>query len=161
MEELKARCASEERKRFFHEPRATADFSHYCKLANWTLDEAVALSLGKHPKVVNWKLVSPFTEISTFAKEYEKRPDIANRAQWAQQLFDPVMPSIFLPWAKRKFDPLPAELLDAALAKALLRSGELTSEEVARMLKVSRRTLFRVLKSARDHDELLGSGLKV
>ncbi len=123
VEELKARCASEERKRFFHEPRATADFSHYCKLANWTLDEAVALSLGKHPKVVNWKSVSPFTEISTFAKEYEKRRDIANRAQSAQQLFDPVMPSIFLPWAKRKFDPLPAELLDAALDDGITLTG--------------------------------------
>ena len=33
--------------------------------------------------------------------------------------------------------------------------GDLTAQDVANMLKVSRRTLFNGLKSARDHDELL------
>ena len=42
-------------------------------------------------------------------------------------------------------------------AQALLDKGDLNAEEVARTLKVSRRTLFRGLKVARDHDELLGS----
>ena len=33
--------------------------------------------------------------------------------------------------------------------------GDLTAQEIANMLKVSRRTLFNGLKSARDHDALL------
>ena len=33
--------------------------------------------------------------------------------------------------------------------------GDLTAQDVANMLKVSRRTLFNGLKSTRDHDELL------
>ena len=41
-------------------------------------------------------------------------------------------------------------------ARKLMKTGELTSQEVANVLKVSRRTLFRGLKDARDHDELLG-----
>ena len=105
----------DERNRFFHRPDANADFSHWCKRATWTLDQAIALSLGKNPKRVNWKNVSPLTLISAFAKEYEARREIADCAVWAKQLFDPVYPSTFLAWAKTKFDPLPAELLQAAL----------------------------------------------
>jgi DNA invertase Pin-like site-specific DNA recombinase len=41
-------------------------------------------------------------------------------------------------------------------ARALEKSGEMTRREVAKMLGVSERTLFRGLKAARDHDELLG-----
>ena len=43
----------------------------------------------------------------------------------------------------------------AKQARKLMKTGELTSQEVANVLKVSRRTLFRGLKDARDHDELL------
>ena len=41
-------------------------------------------------------------------------------------------------------------------ARRLMGRGDLTAQEVANMLKVSRRTLFNGLKAARDHDELLG-----
>lgn len=44
----------------------------------------------------------------------------------------------------------------ARRARDLMASGELTAEEVARTLKVSRRTLFRGLQSAREHDNLAG-----
>ena len=43
----------------------------------------------------------------------------------------------------------------AKQARKLMKTGELTSQEVANVLKVSRRTLFRGLKDAREHDELL------
>ena len=102
---------------------ATDNFRHWCKRATWTLDQAVALSLGKNPKLVNWKTVSPFTQVSTFAKEYDDRRDIANCAFEVKQLFDPVYPSIFLAWAKKKFDPLPAELLQAALDDGISLAG--------------------------------------
>lgn len=49
----------------------SADFDHYCKMAYWTLDECVALSLGKDPKRVNWKVVQPHTDNSCFAFRYE------------------------------------------------------------------------------------------
>ena len=39
-------------------------------------------------------------------------------------------------------------------ARKLMKAGELTSQEVANVLKVSRRTLFRGLRAARDHDEI-------
>jgi predicted DNA-binding protein (UPF0251 family) len=37
-----------------------------------------------------------------------------------------------------------------------MSKGDLNAEEVARTLQVSRRTLFRGLKAARDHDKLAG-----
>jgi hypothetical protein len=39
-------------------------------------------------------------------------------------------------------------------ARDLMGSGELNAEEVARTLKVSRRTLFRGLRAARELDEI-------
>lgn len=44
----------------------------------------------------------------------------------------------------------------ARKAQSLLAKGDLNAEEVARTLKVSRRTLFQGLKAAREHDEILG-----
>ena len=44
----------------------------------------------------------------------------------------------------------------AKQARRLMAGGELTAQEVANVLKVSRRTLFSGLKAAREHDELLG-----
>jgi hypothetical protein len=41
-------------------------------------------------------------------------------------------------------------------ARDLMGSGELSAEEVARTLKVSRRTLFRGLRAARNMDDISG-----
>jgi DNA invertase Pin-like site-specific DNA recombinase len=40
-------------------------------------------------------------------------------------------------------------------ARALEKTGDMTRREVAKMLGVSERTLFRGLKAARDHDEIV------
>ena len=41
----------------------------------------------------------------------------------------------------------------AKQARKLLDNGDLNAQEVANVLKVSRRTLFRGLRDAREHDE--------
>ena len=43
----------------------------------------------------------------------------------------------------------------ARKARALLDKGDLNAEEVARTFRVSRRTLFRGLRAAREHDAML------
>ena len=55
--ELAAKAEGEERARFFNQPSANADFDHWSKAAHWTLDEAVALSMGKAPERVTWESV--------------------------------------------------------------------------------------------------------
>src|SRR6185436_9706811 len=94
------RREQEEQALFFHQPWANADFSHWSKAAHWTLDEAIALSFGKAPEHVTWEKVKSVAVISPFAGQYARRRDLALRAMHWKQLFDPVLPGIFLAWAK-------------------------------------------------------------
>jgi DNA invertase Pin-like site-specific DNA recombinase len=41
-------------------------------------------------------------------------------------------------------------------ARSLMARADLSADDVAAMMKISRRSLFRHLKAARDHDELVG-----
>ena len=85
------------------------------KAAHWTLDEAIALSFGKAPEQVSWEKLEPLVHISRFAFEYQRRRELALRAcQW-EQLFDPVLPGVFLAWARRTGLTIPPEL-EAAVA---------------------------------------------
>lgn len=106
-----AKLAGEEAARFFNWSNATADFSHWSKMAHWTLDEAIALSFGKAPERVNWENVKPHVGVSPFALQYSRVRDLALRAMAWKQVFDPVLPSIFLGWARRTEIDVPAELL--------------------------------------------------
>ena len=101
----------EEQARPFNRPDARADFAHWCKATYWTLDEALALSFGKAPEVVNWKAVEPYVGISPFAKQYARVRDLAIRAKNWDQLYDPVLPGIFLAWARRAGLPVSEELI--------------------------------------------------
>lgn len=111
-QESQAKADREERQRFFNQPSAKADFVHWSKAAHWTLDEAIALSFGKDPKVVTWERVKEFSLISLFARRYEQVRDLALRAKAWNQLYDPVLPSFFLAWAKRSDIEVPQELLE-------------------------------------------------
>lgn len=104
---------SAEENQSFNQPSAKADFQHWGKAQYWTLDEAVALSFGKEPEVVNWKKLESCTKIFQFAKEYEKRRDLAIRAKNFKKLFDPVIPTLFIAWAGRNDIELPDELVAA------------------------------------------------
>jgi hypothetical protein len=115
-------CAEEKKEqdeleedRFFNQPSARADFDHWCKAASWTLDECVALSLGKDPKRVSWGRVQPLVQLSPFAKSYEKLRDLTLRAMSAKQLSDPVSPGTYLAWARRHGIGLPDELINRAV----------------------------------------------
>ncbi len=109
----------QEQRRFFNLPAAAADFKHWSKAAHWTLDEAVALSFGKAPEVVNWKSVEPYEDVSPFAKRYRQVRDLALRAAQWQQLFDPMLPGIFLAWAERADIAVPPELVAAVKARGV------------------------------------------
>lgn len=106
-----AKAEQEERERFFNQPYANADFAYWSKMAHRSLDEAVALSLGKDPSRVNWQAVNKSVQISRFAVEYARRRELAVRAVPWKQLYDPVLPTIFLAWAKRNDIEVPAALV--------------------------------------------------
>lgn len=120
--ERKAKEDEEERNRFFNQPSAEADFEHWSKATYWTLEEAVALSFGKDPKLVNWNklgklnLYSP----SPFIEKYRKVRDLVLRAKNWNQLYDPVLPSLYLAWAKRNDIEAQSELVEAIEARGVL-----------------------------------------
>jgi hypothetical protein len=118
-EEWAAKAELEERQRFFNQPAASADFDHWSRCAHWTLDEAIALSFGKAPERVNWRRVEPFVNVSDFALAYQRRRDLAVRAVAWDQLFDPVLPGIFLAWAKRSQLDVSSQLQAAVAARGI------------------------------------------
>jgi len=100
----------EESERFFNLPHAAADFDHWSKMEYWSLDEAVALSMGKAPEVVSWDQIKAFKEVSPFVRQYARLRDLTERAKVAQKLFDAVLPTIFIRWADNNEIAVPAEL---------------------------------------------------
>ncbi len=100
----------EESERFFNLPHAAADFDHWSKMEYWSLDEAVALSMGKAPEVVSWDKIKAFKEVSPFVRQYARLRDLTERAKVAQKLFDAVLPTIFIRWADNNEIAVPAEL---------------------------------------------------
>jgi hypothetical protein len=90
---------------FFDQPDAAADFDHWSKAEYWSLDEAIALILGKAPETVSWGAIA-FYCYSPFVKQYARLRDLTQRAQ----LVDPISPAIFLKWAEDRDLPVPTEL---------------------------------------------------
>jgi hypothetical protein len=98
-------------KRLYNSHHADADYIHWGAMDSWTLDEAIALSLGKNPKIINWDFVYEFTLICKEAKEYEQRRDLLASAIPLGSLTDPVSPSLFLRWAMAKHLKVPQPLV--------------------------------------------------
>jgi hypothetical protein len=100
----------EEGARFFNQPQAKAEFDHWSKAEHWSLDEAIALVLGKAPEIVSWVKIEAYFGTSPFVKQYSRLRDLAERARVWRKLYDPVLPPIFLKWAEDNEIAVPAEL---------------------------------------------------
>jgi hypothetical protein len=101
---------AEDDKRFFNQPSAFADNVHWSKPVYWTLEEAIALSLGRAPERVKWKWVEGHNGVSPFAVEFARRRDLANRARVVGEITDPIAPGAFIAWGKRQGWQFPTEL---------------------------------------------------
>lgn len=112
-EKALAKSAYDEERRFFNQPSASADIQHWTRMSIWKLDEAVALSLGKDPRRVNWDNVRSLVQISAFAAAYQARREIIFRAKSAGQLWDSTIPGVFIAWAERMNVALPSPLTEA------------------------------------------------
>jgi hypothetical protein len=102
----------EEEARFFNQPQAKADFDHWCKAEHWSLDEAIALIMGKAPEIVSWDKIKTYVGTSPFVKQYARLRDLGERAKVWQKLFDPVLPVVLLKWAEDNEITVPAELAE-------------------------------------------------
>lgn len=105
---------------FYNSPEADADFSHWLKAGAWHSDEAIPLSLGKDPRVVNrTSLRSPRASTSPFRIEYKRREWLVERAIEAGQLNAIMKPESFIEWAKNSGFELPPEMLNHSASEAI------------------------------------------
>lgn len=119
--DLQQRRELNENDRFFHQPNAIADLTYWSGLAIWTLDEAVALSFGKAPELVNRQKVEPLLAQSVFASRYMRRYEHVRRAVAAKQLSEQISPREFVTWAKSAQVAVPSQLEELALAQGAQR----------------------------------------
>ena len=122
----RARTEAEERSRFFYRPSADADFVHWSKAEYWTIDEGIALLLGKTPEVVNWESVRDYADVSPFVRRYAKIRDLALRAQGSGQLPQRIEPLRLLDWAKRKGINSPVDLQERVTAASRAHHSEVS-----------------------------------
>lgn len=120
------RAAIEEKGRFFSKREAEADFSYWSKVEYWTLDESIALLLGKSPEVVTWKAIQAFVNISAFAKQYERLRNLALRAQAMNRGQSAVYPNAVLAWADDIDVPVPKALREALARRVATRQAAST-----------------------------------
>lgn len=113
LERALAKQKEEEDQRHYNQPRAAADFAYWSRMSYWTMDEAVALSLGKDPRIVKWDNVKGLVRVSTFAAEYEAKRTLVERAVFVEQLWEMTYPNLFLAWAGRMKFEVPGALIDA------------------------------------------------
>ena len=103
----------QESARFFNAEEANANVDHWAKMPYWSVDEAVALLLGKEPEIVNWKKLKGMVVSSPFSKTYSKLLDLANRSVAAGIIQEDDLPNRFLQWAEEMNHDVPRALVDA------------------------------------------------
>lgn len=69
-----------EARQWFNGPDCRADLEYWSKASGWSLEEGMALSLGKDPRKVTWDGVKSERRNSPFVQEYEKRLELGRRA---------------------------------------------------------------------------------
>lgn len=116
--QAKVRATLEEKGRPFNWPSASANFAYWSGADYWTLDEAVALLLGKAPDSVNWGTVEPYLHVSPFARTYGDLRRLALRATAFGQ-GNTIRPLDALRWAQRIGREVPHALSAACEARAV------------------------------------------
>lgn len=90
-----------------------ADFEWYAKWSYWTVDEAIAISLGKAPFQGGWQYVQTLMNSSRLAYEFALKREVVERARVMGQLWEQTIPSVFVAWAKRMRFEMPEALIKA------------------------------------------------
>jgi len=104
---------AQEAARPFNAAATEADFDYWAKADYWSVDESVALLLGKNPAVANWKTVQPYRQVSEGAKKFEQLRNLAMRAEAMHRGQYAQYPSEVIAWAESVAHEVPAGLRTA------------------------------------------------
>jgi hypothetical protein len=91
-------------------PFPIVNWGHWVQLAFWTLEEAVALTLGYHPS--NSAYVEDCLSAEV-AVSFRRLVTLVSRAMDLGELKDPLTPTAYLTWAKRRQIEMVPELKKA------------------------------------------------
>ena len=111
----------------FYGTNPDADFDCWSKAPCWTVEEGIALSFGKNPRVVNWAILGSCPG-HPFAIEYQSRLDLAVRAKTIGDLQSINRPTDFIRWAKTNGIEFAAELEKAVNQAPKLNVKDLAAE---------------------------------
>ena len=94
---------------------------------------------------------------SPFVAQYARRRDLAMRALHWKQLFDPVLPGIFLAWAKRTDIAVPADLVETVQQRGVQVSDwkTLYDEAMALRKRESEAAESQIADWKRLHDKVM------
>jgi len=93
--------------------QANADFVYWSSMPSWSLDEGIALLLGKDPTMVKWETIRPYVNYyysSELCVEYSKLRTLVLRAFKANELGGSNTPIVFLKWVASKRINIPEAL---------------------------------------------------
>jgi hypothetical protein len=117
----------QEAEAFFNQPTSNADFSYWSRISYWTLEEGVAVSLGKNPGIVSWQKLTAHNAISPFKARYAAKLEEVRRAKAMGQLWESTIPFVFTKWAKRVGFEMPETRITAWRVediRALIAAGK-------------------------------------
>jgi len=113
LQEQTEKAAIEEVSFWFNSASCRPIYHHWAVMSYWTLEEAILLSLDRNPEQVTAKKVKSHSGISRFSRNLFYRLKLAQRAKGIGKLFDPLLPPLFVSWAKTTGLILPMELIFA------------------------------------------------
>ena len=111
-EKKKLEYEEQDKYHFFSQPDANADFGYWCKFSSWTSEQAIALSLGKDPKKVDFNSICIHLPHSPFAAEYVSRRELFKNEMKPKLIDGKISLEFFVLWVKNNNIQIPNELED-------------------------------------------------
>lgn len=99
-------------RQFWEEPQTKAEFEYWTKMPTWSLEEIVALSLGKSPYFVSSEKFVHGTRGTDFSTAYFSRLEIVQRHHADGELSERTRPTRVIEWALEYDFPMPEELVE-------------------------------------------------
>jgi hypothetical protein len=141
---------------FFDQPSADANFQEWYRMPDWSIEEAVALSLGKDPKIVNPDSLDNYSNYnhnfnsyhkgSTLYKDYKLRMETLIRFINAKKVSTHPTPLEFVTWAQENDFYIPEELKNLIHKRWVISNDSKTENETLQEEFQKIKSLYEELK---------------
>jgi hypothetical protein len=140
-------------------PDVDADFDFWSKMPYWSLEEGIALLLGKDPEFVNWDIVQHHLEwpfATRLSLGYAKFRALILRAFEMQEVGEQNSPVVFLEWAASRGIEIPEDLQQQVTAIESIQST--LDAETENLLKTKDDEIASLQKRIEELEGLIWEG---